>query len=109
MSIQFEEIFQIMVHAAEGSFKKHWPTIKDYATGEFDKLATTIVNIEILLKTSQISAGEASILLEMQKNTARAVMLALKGMTLLMVEQAINDALDAVKKIVNDSLGLPFL
>ncbi|MFX6133622.1 hypothetical protein ABTF13_16165 [Acinetobacter baumannii] len=109
MSIQFEEIFQIMVNSAQKSFKQHWPTIKDYATGEFDKLATTIVNIEFLLKTGQISAGEASILLEMQKNTARAVMLALKGMTLLMVEQAINDALDAVKNIVNNSLGFAFL
>lgn len=109
MSIQFEEIFEIMVDAAKKSFKEDWPPIKDYAKDEFDKLATTIVGIHWRLETGQISVGEASVLLEMQKNTARSVMLSLQGMSLIVVEQAINDALNAVKDIVNESLGFVFL
>ena len=109
MSIDFDEVFKIMVDAAEKAFKANWPKIKDYASVELDKLATTIVNIEYLYNSNKITEQEAFILLEMQKNTARAVMLALQGMTLILVEEVINESLDAVKDLVNGKIGFNFL
>lgn len=105
MSINFDQIVKIMISSAKNSFKTHWPVIKDYAESEFEKLGKTIINIEYLLLSGKISIGEASVILEIQKNTARAIMLTLQGMSLLMVEQAINEALDAIKGIVNGALG----
>lgn len=104
-NIEIDEILPIMISAAKGVFDKKWPLIKDYAEAELEKLARTLVEIKKLKITNQIDEGEASILLEMQKNTARAVILALEGMSLLLVEAAINAALEAIKDLVNDALG----
>lgn len=108
-NIDIQQILPGMITAAQGVFDKRWPVIKDYAEAELEKLARTLVQIEKLKLSGQISDAEASVLFEMQKNTARAVMLALQGMSLLLVEGAINAALGAVKDIVNTALGFVLL
>ena len=102
--IEYQQVLTDMVAAAKGVFIEKWPTIKDYAEAEFEKLARRLVQIEKLRVGSQISEAEASVLLEMQKNTSRAVMLTLEGMSLLLVESAINAALASVKDMVNSVL-----
>lgn len=104
-NINVSEVLSSMLTAAEGVFDQQWPQIKDFADTEFEKLAKTLAQIVKLKTTNQITEGEASVLLEMQKNTARAVMLALEGMGLLLVEQAINAALQVVKDTVNAAIG----
>ncbi|WP_310496414.1 hypothetical protein [Sandarakinorhabdus sp.] len=94
-----------MIGAAKGSFNRDWPVVKEFAEGELKKLAQTLVQIGRLTALGRVNHAEASVLLEMQKNTARAVMLALQGMSLLMVEQAINAALGAVRDLVNGAIG----
>lgn len=108
-SIDVQQISSAMIGAAKGIFKTNWPKIKDYAEGEFEKLARTLAQIETLKVSGQITDGEASVLFEMQKNTTRAVMLAIKGMSLLMVEAAINAALKAVQDVTNKALGFSLI
>lgn len=108
-NINVEQLLTSMLGAAQGVFGDKWPDVKDYAETEFEKLAKTLVMIETLKLKNQISEGEASVLLEMQKNTARAVMLTLQGMSLLLVEQAVNAALAVVKDTVNTTLGFTLL
>jgi len=107
--LDYQQVLTVMVTAAEGVLKEKWPAVKNYGQAEFEKLAKTLVQIETLRVAHKISDAEASALLEMQKNTARAVMLALEGMSLLLVEQAINAALAAVKDMVNTALGITLL
>lgn len=104
-NINVPEVLSSMLAAAQGVFDQKWPQVKDFAETEFEKLAQTLSQIEKLRITNQITEGEASVLLEMQKNTARAVMLALQGMGLVLVEQAINAALLVVKDTVNGAIG----
>lgn len=94
-----------IIEAMRGSFDEQWPGIKEYATGEARKLAETFAQIQAMRRTHDITEGEAAVLLEMQKNSARAVMLAVKGMGTIAVQTAINAALDAVRGIVNPALG----
>ena len=108
-NIDVQQILNGMIGAAQGILGKKWPEIKDYAEGEFEKLAKTIAKIESLSLSGQITKAEASVLFEMQKNTARSVMLTLEGMSLLLVEGAINAALAAVKDTVNSTLGIALL
>lgn len=98
-----------IIGAFKGTFDDHWPEIKDYAEGEGKKLAYSLEQIVKLRTTGQINNEECYVLLEMQKNTARTVLLALKGMFLLLVEQAINAALAAVRDVVNGAIGFAFL
>ena len=108
-NIDVQKILTSMIGAAKGVFGQKWPGIKNYAEAEFEKLSRTLLQIEVLRLGNQISEGEASVLFEMQKNTARAVMLALEGMSLLLVEGAINAALKVVKDTVNTALGFVLL
>ncbi|EMP56423.1 hypothetical protein MSNKSG1_05733 [Marinobacter santoriniensis NKSG1] len=108
-NIDVHQILPGMIAAAKGVFDEKWPIIKDYAEAELEKLARTLAQIEALKLSGQISDAEASMLFEMQKNTARAVMLTLQGMSLLLVEGAINAALAAVKDTINTALGFTFL
>lgn len=99
------KLLEAMLEAAKGEFSSNWPKIKDYAEPELEKLASTLIQIGNLKLTHDISEGEARVLLEMQKNTARAVMLAVEGMGLLLVEAAINSSLAVVKDTVNGAIG----
>lgn len=107
--INVSEVLSSMLTAAEGVFDQKWPEVKDFAETEFEKLAQTLSQIAKLKITNQITDGEASVLFEMQKNTARTVMLALEGMGLLLVEQAINAALQVVKDSVNGAIGFALI
>ncbi|MFZ5957818.1 hypothetical protein ACOXVJ_09930 [Pseudomonas knackmussii] len=107
--IEVDNILPSMTAAAKVEFSKKWPAIRSYAEAELRKLAQTLVQIEALRAEGKISEGEAGVLLEMQKNTARAVMLAVKGMSLILVEAALNAALDAIKDIINGALGFILL
>jgi hypothetical protein len=91
--------------AALGVLKDKWPSVKTYAEGEFAKLAQTVVTIKKGVATGEINPQEAALLMDMQKNAGRAVMLTVEGMSLLAVEGAINAALAAVRTAVNAALG----
>jgi hypothetical protein len=107
--INVDEVLAGMIGAAKGVFNEKWPGIRDYAEAEFEKLARTFAQIGLLRLRNRITEGEASVLFEMQKNTARAVMLTLEGMSLLLVEGAINAALALVKDTVNTALGFSLI
>ena len=107
--IDVSKVAEAMILAGKTAFQKEWPVIADYASMEFKKLAFTLAKIQFLYDSGKIKDGEASVLFEMQKNTAKAVMAGLAGMTLLIAEQVLNAALDAARDIVNTSIGFALL
>lgn len=107
--LDVSELFEQMLVATKGVFAERWPNIKDFAESELDKLARTLAQIGKLIATDQITKGEASVLLEMQKNTARSVMLTLEGLGLLLVEEALSAALNVVRDTVNTVLGFSLI
>lgn len=104
-----EALSEEMLAAAKSIFKEQWPFIAAFATPEFDKLAVTILQIRALSDSEQIGESEALVILEMQKNAARGVMMSREGTGLLKVEQAINSGLGMVKNSVNTALGFPLI
>jgi len=105
MSIDVDATAQNMLQAMLGVFQQNYPNIQTYATAEAAKLAHSLAQIIELSATGQINPGEASLLLEMQKNATRAVFLSIEGMGLLMAEQAINAALGVVRDAINTAIG----
>jgi hypothetical protein len=103
------ELAKAIVAAMKGSFGQQWPKVKDFAEGEGKKLATSLAQITKLKLTGQITEGESSVLFEMQKNATRAVLLAIEGMGIIAVEQAINAAIDALRGTVNTAIGFALL
>ncbi|MCI0363014.1 MAG: hypothetical protein L0Y44_04220 [Phycisphaerales bacterium] len=98
-----------MLGAAAKVLKKDWKESKSYAEMEFTKLAQTIVMIQTNHALGQLSTTEAKLLLDIQKNAMRSVMLTLEGLGIIAVEKAINAALKVVRDTVNSAVGFVLL
>lgn len=98
-----------MLGAAKGEIGRKWPEVGEYAETAFKNLAQSLVMIERLRLTRKINAKQARLHLEIQKNASRSVMLALEGLSLLVVEQAINAGLAVVRDSVNKAIGFALL
>lgn len=109
MALTVENLASQMLAAALPILKKHAQDAESFAKVEFTKVAQTIVAIGEQLAAGQIDQQEAGLLLDMQRNASRNVLLTLRGLALLAVEAAINAALAVVKATVNTALGFALI
>jgi hypothetical protein len=109
MSLKASQLAAAMSAAAADSLGDKWPDIKDYAVGEFKKVAADIVLIGKLRTRKKISSRRAKLHLEMQKNATKTVLLTVEGLGILAVEAALNAALKAVRDVVNTAVGFSLL
>lgn len=109
MSLNVEEMAAAMFAAFQETLSEKWPEVKEYAEAEAKKLAENFVLIEKLYVTNQINKRQAELHRDIQNNATRAVLLAIEGLGLLAVEEAINSALDVLKDTVNTALGFDLL
>ncbi len=105
MALKASDLVKQMLTAAKGEVEDKWPEVKVYAETESKKLAQTIVMIEKLKLSGQITKKQAEILLDMQKQTSRVVLLTIEGLTLLAAEAAVNAAIKSIRDAVNDAIG----
>jgi len=105
MGMKVSSLVKDMLAAAKGEVSERWPDVKIYAETEAKKLAQTLVMIEKLKVAGQISKKQADILLDMQKQTSRVVLLTIEGLSLLAAEAAVNAAIKSIQDTVNTSIG----
>jgi hypothetical protein len=108
-TLSIAALLEQMVDAGKTSFGSSWPGVCDLATSSFKKLAHTLVHIEEMRLDGIVTDEQARLLLDMEKNTFKIVMLSLQGMSLLLVEAALNAALDVVRTTVNTAVGFLLL
>lgn len=109
MSLNGEQLGKDIINALKAVLSAKWPEIKTYGEAEGKKLAQTLIMIEALKASGKINEEQAALHLEMQKNATRTVLLTFEGLGLLIVEAAINAALDVVKDSVNKAIGFSLL
>ena len=105
MGLKTSVLVKQMLIAAKGKLDDQWPDVKRYAETEAKKLAATIVMIEKLKVEGKISRNQARILLDMQKNTSRMILLTIEGLSLLTAEAAVNAAIKSIRDTVNSAIG----
>lgn len=98
-----------MIGAAKVTLDRDWKRARAFAEPELSRLAQTLADIGRLLAEGKITELEARSLFEIHKNTTRTVLLTVKGLGLLAVENAINAALGAVQGAVNGALGIALI
>lgn len=103
------ELAGSMIGAAKGTLDRDWKRARAFAEPELSRLAQSLVDIGTLLAQGTITELEARSLFEIHKNTTRTVLLTVKGLGLLAVENAINAALGAVQQAVNGALGVALI
>jgi hypothetical protein len=104
--IDLTKLLSDMLNAAKGELGEKWPIAKDYAETEFKKIGEQILLIEKRKLTGEITEEEAKLLLHMQANASKAVLLAIEGIGLLTAEAAINAVLKVIKDAVNAAIGM---
>jgi hypothetical protein len=109
MSLNASDLAAQMLTAFRGSFSKNWPEIKTYAQAESKKLAENFLMIEALVLSGEINATQAKLHHDIQRNATRSVLLAIEGLGLIAVEEAINAAMDVLKESINTALKFPLL
>lgn len=109
MALNLDQMLPQMLRAAEGVFSSKWPDVCEYAEGEFRKIGTDILNIEQMSLKGTITKEQAALLLDIQKNASRTVLLSLEGIGLIMAQNAINAALGVIRQTVNTALGFVLL
>jgi hypothetical protein len=109
MALDVGKLATQMLSAALPLLKKHAADAESFAKTEFTKIAQTIVSIGEQVAASQINQQQAGLLLDMQTSASRNVLLTLKGLALLAVEEAINAGLAVVKTAVNEALGFALI
>jgi hypothetical protein len=107
--LDVEKLVQLMSGAAVGVLRKEWPAVRSYAETEFRKLGETVKLIAEQAAAGEISEEEAALLLDMQRNAMRSVLLTVEGIGILAAEQAINAALDAARAPINAAVGWAIL
>ena len=109
MAFDPDELAKKMFAAFESSLTQKWPEVKDYAEAEAKKIAASLVMIEKLILTGQISEEQAKLHFQIQQNATRMVLLTIEGLGIIAVEQAINAALGVLKETVNTALNFTLL
>lgn len=105
MALKTSDLVRDMLAAARGELEDKWPEVKIYAETEAKKFAQTLVMIEKLKVAGRISKKQADLLLDMQKQTSRVVLLTIEGLSLLTAEAALNAAIRSIRDAVNDGIG----
>src|SRR6516225_5549003 len=96
MAIDADEIVKEMMDAAEEAFKDGWEAVRQYAPGEFKKMAVQLEEIAANVAKFKIDPDEgyspetAKILFGMQQRASEGVLVAMSKLTLIAVQQALN-------------------
>lgn len=109
MALLTSDVVGQIVAAVRPHVAKHWKDAKRYAELEAAKLAQTLELVVELKLAGKIDEQQARALIEMQKHSMQAVLLALEGIGLVAAQNAVNAALKVVKDLVNGAIKFPLL
>lgn len=109
MALDLNEVKAAMIGAAKTSLATDWPKARDFAETELRKLAQSLKDIAALAAQGRVNRTQARALLAIHRNTTRMVLLTVKGLGKVAVENAINAALGAVATLVNKAAGFALL
>jgi len=109
MDLKASDLAKNLIGAVRTSLGRDWKSARHLAEPELRRLSRSLADIGKLASNGQITLEEAQSLVRIHRNTTAMVLLAVRGLGLLAVENAINSAMDAVRQTVNTATGLRLL
>lgn len=109
MALNVDDLTSTMVAAARGAFIGSWQQIEHYTIPELEKIASTIVSIEVHVVAGTYSEEVGDLIMRMQLRATQSVLVATTGLLLLQIEKALNQILKAVADVVNTAIGFPLI
>ncbi|MBV9961306.1 MAG: hypothetical protein JO072_03595 [Parafilimonas sp.] len=109
MALDINSILTDMLNAAKTSLGDSWKDVKDVATASFKNLAQTLAEIEQMRLAGTITSEKAILMLDMQKQAVIIAIATEEALGLVAAQNALNAALDVIKKVVNTTIGFVLL
>jgi hypothetical protein len=104
--LDLDSIVKDMGNAALPHLKGGAAKAKQFGKTEALKIAQTAQMLAQGVTTGRIDANEAKLILEVQKNASRSILLTIKGLGIVAVENAVNAAMDVVRKAIKTATGV---
>jgi hypothetical protein len=79
---------------------------KAYGKSEALKMAHTATMLADGVRKGKVDLDEAKFVLEMQKNASKSILLTIKGLGIVSVENAINGAMGVLRKSIETAFGV---
>ena len=102
----YEGTIEDMGKAALPFLKGGAARARNYGKAEAEKLARTAVMLAEGIAKGQIDEQEARLVLEVQKNASRSILLTIKGLGIVSVENAVNGAMSVLRKSIQKATGI---
>ncbi|KWT95572.1 MULTISPECIES: hypothetical protein [unclassified Variovorax] len=107
--IDVDQLGADIVSGFKGAVGAKWPAVREYFEAESKVLAQRLATIAKLRIEGKISEQRAKELVQFQKNSFETVLLAVEGLTQLIIEDALNAGLKAVRTAINTAIGFALL
>jgi hypothetical protein len=98
-------MFDAAKNSLQQNVRSKWPKIRDLTTASIKDIAQNFIDIKELSDSGAITQEQAKLKISLQKNAFQTMLLTEKGIGLIIVEDALNSALNAAKKVVNTAVG----
>ncbi len=104
-----QKVGKDMITASKTSLGDKFTEAKPFAELSFKQLAQNLALITELRITNVIDDQKAKLHLDLYKSTVKINLLAIEGLGIIAVEEAINSALAVVKDLVNSTIGFAII
>lgn len=108
MELNFDNVLDTILDEASNAFGEGWDSIKGYAPVEFKKVTTQLLDITenvakyLLDSNDGYSPETGQILLKMQVTATESVLVAISALTLIAVQNAINNIFEVLKSTFSE-------
>ncbi|HEX5050779.1 MAG TPA: hypothetical protein VFZ65_03305 [Planctomycetota bacterium] len=104
--VDLEALVKDMGKAALPFLKAGAARAREYGKAEADKMARTAVLLAKGVAAGTIDEDEANLVLDVQRNASRSILLTIKGLGIVSVEKAINAAMEVLRKGIEAATGV---
>lgn len=109
MTIDTSAIAKDMISAAKGVVDQSWPATREYFESESKMYAQRLASIAKMYDDGIISEKRAKEHVTMQNEAWETTLLAVNGLSQILIEQALNAAIKVIRDAVNKSVGFVLL
>jgi Asp-tRNA(Asn)/Glu-tRNA(Gln) amidotransferase B subunit len=109
MSFDVDKIAQNMISAAKGVVDEKWPATREYFESESKMYAQRLASVAKMYANGIISEKRAKEHIALQNEAWETTLLAINGLSQILVEEALNAAIKVIRDAVNKAIGFALL
>lgn len=109
MSLDIDVIAKDMITAAKGVVDEKWPATREFFESESKMYAQRLASVAKMYADGIISEKRAKEHIALQNEAWETTLLAVNGLSQILIEQALNAAIKVIRDAVNKTIGFALL